>query len=79
MNELQIFRSERFGDVRTLTGENGEVLFVGKDVARALGYSNTRKALLDHVDEEDKGVTIRDSLGRYRKHVERMTPQNMDS
>ena len=69
MNELQIFRSERFGDVRTLTGENGEVLFVGKDVARALGYSNTRKALLDHVDEEDKGVTIRDSLGGKQRTI----------
>ena len=69
MNELQIFRSERFGDVRTLTGENGEVLFVGKDVARALGYSNTRKALLDHVDEEDKGVTIRDSLGGRQRTI----------
>ena len=69
MSELQIFRSERFGDVRTLTGENGEVLFVGKDVARALGYSNTRKALLDHVDEEDKGVTIRDSLGGKQRTI----------
>ena len=69
MKELQIFRSERFGDVRTLTGENGEVLFVGKDVARALGYSNTRKALLDHVDEEDKGVTIRDSLGGKQRTI----------
>ena len=36
---------------------------MGKDVAQALGYSNSRKALLDHVDEEDKGVTKRDTLG----------------
>ena len=45
--------------------------FVGKDVAKALGYSNTRKALQDHVDEEDKrdGVTIRDSIGRIQKAV----------
>ncbi len=41
----------------------GEPWFVGKDVAEALGYSNSRKALLDHVDEEDKGVTKRDTLG----------------
>lgn len=42
---------------------NDEPWFVGKDVAIALGYSNTRKALADHVDEEDKGVTKRDTLG----------------
>ena len=40
--------------------------FVGMDVARCLGYINHRKALRDHVDEEDRkdGVTIRDSIGR---------------
>ena len=39
---------------------------MGKDVAEILGYTNSRKALLDHVDNEDKkdGVTIRDSIGR---------------
>ena len=45
-----------------------EPWFVGKDVADALGYTNPRKALDDHVDPEDKmqgdGVTIRDSIGR---------------
>ena len=51
--------------------QRGEPLFVGKDVAKALEYSNTRKALLDHVDYEDKrdGVTIRDSIGRDQKAV----------
>lgn len=56
MSELQIFRSERFGDVRTLTGENGEVLFVGKDVARALGYAKPQNALATHVDKEDRST-----------------------
>lgn len=65
MNELQIFNNAEFGDIRTVTIEN-EPWFVGKDVAEALGYSNSRKALLDHVEEMDKrdGVTIRDSIGR---------------
>lgn len=45
------------------SSQNGEPWFVGKDVAEALGYSNSRKALSDHVDEEDKGVTKRDTLG----------------
>ena len=42
---------------------NGEGWLVGKDVAEVLGYKNTRKALLDHVDEEDKGVTKCNTLG----------------
>ena len=60
---IQIFKNEVFGEIRTMTNEKGETFFVGKDVAQALGYSNSRKALLDHVDEEDKGVTKRDTLG----------------
>ncbi|MBQ4440834.1 MAG: toxin Bro, partial [Bacteroidales bacterium] len=50
---------------------NNQIMFVGKDVATALGYSNSRKALLDHVDDEDKtdGVTIRDAIGRNQKAV----------
>ena len=66
MNELQIFRNERFGDVRTLTGENGETFFVGKDVAKALGYSNTRDALNKHVDAEDKLVSQIATSGQRR-------------
>lgn len=62
MNEVQIFNNEEFGQVRTLV-INGEPWFVGKDVAEILGYSNTRKTLADHVDEEDKGVTKCDTLG----------------
>ena len=52
--------------IRTMVDEKGEPWFVGKDVARRLGYINHRKALRDHVDEEDRkdGVTIRDSIGR---------------
>lgn len=67
MNELKIFEHPEFGKVRTVEID-GEPWLVGKDVAAALGYSNPRKALDDHVDPEDKmqgdGVTIRDSIGR---------------
>jgi prophage antirepressor-like protein len=59
---IQQFRHEEFGSIRTVRID-GEPWFVGKDVAEALGYSNSRKALSDHVDEEDKGVTNRDTLG----------------
>ena len=51
-----------FGEVRTMTNEKGEIFFVGKDVAKALGYSNTRDALSRHVDVDDKGVVKRDTL-----------------
>ena len=43
-----------FGEVRTMTNENGETFFVGKDVANALGYKDTSDALKKHVDDEDK-------------------------
>jgi prophage antirepressor-like protein len=53
MNNLQIFNSPEFGQVRTIQ-QNGEPWFVGKDVAEILGYTNPSKALVDHVDDEDK-------------------------
>lgn len=62
MNNLQVFKNDEFGTVRTLTID-GQPYFVGKDVADILGYSNSRKALADHVDNEDKGVTKCDTLG----------------
>lgn len=62
MHELKIFESPEFGTVRTVT-INGEPWLVGKDVAEALGYSNPRKAISDHVDAEDRGVTKCDTLG----------------
>lgn len=70
MNELKIFENAEFGSIRTVE-INNEPYFVGKDVAEVLGYSNTRKALIDHIDEEDKtdGVTIRDAIGREQKSV----------
>lgn len=57
MNDLQIFKNADFGEIRTLE-ENGEVLFCGNDVAKALGYAVPRKALFDHC----KGVLKRNAL-----------------
>lgn len=51
--EIQVFSNAELGEVRT-TVIDGEVMFVGKDVAEILGYQNGSKALADHVDEEDK-------------------------
>ena len=53
-NKLQIFKHSKFGEIRTMLNEKGEVFFVGKDVAKALGYRNPSNALLVHVDTDDK-------------------------
>lgn len=53
MNELMIFNNPEFGAVRTVEID-GEPWLVGKDVAMALGYSDTDQALRKHVDDEDK-------------------------
>lgn len=58
MNNLQIFENEEFGQVRTVTID-GEPWFVGKDVAVALGYSNTKDAISSHVDEDDRKIIQR--------------------
>lgn len=55
MDEIEIFRNEEFGEVRTRV-INNVPMFVGKDVAMSLGYTNPMKAIRDHVDDEDKGV-----------------------
>ncbi|HCX9159058.1 TPA: ORF6C domain-containing protein [Staphylococcus aureus] len=52
MQELRTFNFEEL-PVRTLEVD-GEPYFIGKDVADILGYTNSRKTLSDHVDEEDK-------------------------
>ena len=60
--QVQVFNNGVFGDVRVVMRDS-EPWFIGKDVASALNYTNPRKALADHVDEEDKGVTKCDTLG----------------
>ena len=52
-NNMLIKTNEMFGDLRIVMVDN-DPWFVGKDITTALGYSNASKALLDHVDEEDK-------------------------
>ena len=57
MTQIQIFNNPEFGEIRTIE-ENEQVLFCGSDIAKALGYTNPRKAMIDHC----KGVTKRDTL-----------------
>lgn len=64
MNELQIFNSEEFGDIRTVT-INNEPWFVGKDVAEALEYNEPHKAIARHVSDDDRMKRpVTDSTGR---------------
>ena len=56
MNDLQIFSNPEFGQVRTVELD-GQPWLVGKDVAEALEYKNPQRAIRDHVDDEDRGVT----------------------
>lgn len=65
MNELQIFQNKEFGEVRSLV-INNEPWFVGKDVAEALGYKNSKNAVPTHVDEEDKLSTKIEYTGQKR-------------
>ena len=67
MNELHIFNSEEFGDIRTVTIDN-EPWFVGKDVATALGYKNTADAIGKHIDTDDK-LTSQIAIAGQRRDV----------
>ena len=66
---IQVFKNNVFGEIRTMTNEKGETFFVGKDVATALGYTNTLKAIRDHVDSEDKGVNEMVTPGGTQKVI----------
>ena len=51
--KIQIFKNKEFGEIRTCQ-VNNQIMFVGKDVAKALGYADQQKAIKMHVDNEDK-------------------------
>ena len=62
MSASNIFTHPDFGNL-TVLEINGEPWFIGKEVAEKLGYTNPRKAIIDHIDQEDKNtVTIRDGI-----------------
>lgn len=70
MNNMQIFTSREFGEIRTFE-KNGQPLFCGKDIAVALGYENSTKAVRDHcrMDGGPKRYPIVDALGRTQEAV----------
>ena len=68
MDEIQVFTNKIFGSVRCVVID-GEPWLVGKDVAECLGYASPLKALRDHVDKEDKGVTKLDTPGGKQEFI----------
>ncbi len=68
MHETQLFKHELFGEIRTMTDEQGEPWFVGKDVAEALRYMKPLNAIATHVDEDDSlKQGLIDCVGRTQK------------
>lgn len=65
MTDIQIFNNPDFGDIRTVEID-GNVWFVGIDIASALGYSNVKNAVPTHVDEDDKLSTQIEYAGQKR-------------
>ena len=66
--KIQIFTNEKFGEIRTCQ-VNNQIMFVGKDVAMALGYRNAPDAISKHVDDEDKLESQIAISGQNRKII----------
>lgn len=62
MNDIQVFKNDRFGTIRALRGDDGEPMFVAKDVCAALEIKNSRDALA-RLDDDEKGVVLTDTPG----------------
>ena len=67
MNKMMTFRNLEFGAIRTISNEQGEPMFCGKDVAEALGYKKPENAVAKHVDNEDKTTTLIQGSGSNYK------------
>ena len=68
MNKLTTFTNEQFGSLRTAK-INNEPWFVGKDVADALGYKNTKDALINHVSDDDKRIVQRSEIATFENNI----------
>lgn len=66
MKKIPLIFSFKNNHVRTVQIDN-DAWFVGKDVATILGYSQTAKAVRDHVDDDDKGVSVLDTPGGQQR------------
>lgn len=78
MSEIMKFSNNEFGTIRTDIDENGKILFCGNDVAKALGYTNPRKAIADHciADGVTKRYTVTLTTNQYGKTSEQRIETN---
>lgn len=68
MNKIKIFQNQEFGAIRTISNEQGDVMFCGRDVAAALGYKKPEWAIATHVEADDSAKRgVIDSLGRKQQ------------
>lgn len=65
-NEIRVFENTKFGKL-TVIEKDSEFFFIGKEVAGTLGYTNTQKAIRDHVSDEDKLIEHIVQSGQRRK------------
>ena len=56
--KVTTFKHEMFGELRTVIMPDGQIGFVGKDVAKALGYKDATHAIMAHVEDEDKMLMV---------------------
>lgn len=64
---IELLHSEEFGNIRVVRDEQGDLLFCGRDVAKALGYKKPENAIATHVDDEDKTSTLIQGSGSNYK------------
>ena len=70
MNKIKIFQNQEFGAIRTISNEQGDVMFCGRDVAAALGYKKPEWAIATHVEADDSAKRgVIDSLGRAQPAI----------
>ena len=70
MNKIKIFQNQEFGAIRTISNEQGDVMFCGRDVAAALGYKKPEWAIATHVEADDSAKRgVIDSLGRKQQAI----------
>ena len=70
MNKIKIFQNPEFGAIRTISNEQGDVMFCGRDVAAALGYKKPEWAIATHVEADDSAKCgVIDSLGREQQAI----------
>lgn len=67
-SKLIVFNSNEFGKIRTVIMKD-ESWLVGKDVATALGYKNTKDAIISHVDKEDRRIIQRSEIATFDNHI----------